>query len=187
MRLLRAFVLLAVAGLFLGGCASFFWATSEQPQNPVFKPYKHLYIGWVALPEDDWQGYGYPTKDEWVGQIRAFNTTGLQKYVKDWMPDVQVSGSPAEDQGMPSEGELYIRFTYHGLAQGYNAWSGGSDNLNLGVEFIDLGTKETVYQAQVVITSLGVFPRNWGSSTFDGRVDNQMYNLANWLKERLQG
>jgi hypothetical protein len=183
MRLLKSAALLVLIGLLTGGCYTFFTATAEEPLNPVFKPYTQAYVSWIAFPEGDWQTYGYPTQAEWVGQIEAYNTKGIQKYLKDWIPALQVSGDTAAGQAMPEAGELYIKLTYKQLVPG--GGQGGSDNLLLDVEFIDLGTKQTVYKAAVEANSLGTFPRNWGASTFDGRLDNEVYNLAEWIKIRL--
>jgi len=183
MRGLKSVGLLVLVGLLTGGCYSFFAATAEEPLNPVFKPYTQIHVSWIAYPEGDWQTYGYPTQAEWVGQIQAYNTQGIQKYLKDWMPQMTVTGDTAAGQAMPETGELYIKLTYKALLAG--GGPAGSDELQLDVEFIDLPTKQTVYKAAVAVNSLGVFPRNWGGSTFDGRLDNEVYNLANWIKDRL--
>jgi hypothetical protein len=186
MKLLKVAACAVLLAVLLGGCSSAFWVNTEQPQNLVLKPYKHLYVGWVGLREDDWQTYGYATKEEWVGQIKDFNVKGLQAYVKEWMPGMQVSGAPAPEQGLPTEGDLYLKFTYLGIEQHWDAFSATPDQMKLEVEFIDLATKETVYKNTMVATSLGRFgPRNWACNVFDGRVDNTMYNLAEWLKIRL--
>jgi len=186
-RSLQAAVVLWAAGVFLSGCGAFFTVTREEPPHPAFKPYTQIHVGWVAFPEEDWQTHGFGTKQEWVGQIQAFNTTGLQAYVKEWMPDLQVSGDQAKDQGMPASGELYLKFDYRGLVKHDSAMSGHLDELTLGVEFIELATRQPVYKAEVVITSRGFHSRGWKQHSFDGRLDNQMYNLANWIKERLRG
>ncbi|HSA21398.1 MAG TPA: hypothetical protein P5076_08120, partial [Myxococcota bacterium] len=145
MRLVKSAALLILVGLLTGGCYSFFYATAEEPLNPVFKPYTQVHVSWIAFPEGDWQTYGYATQAEWVGQIQAYNTKGIQKYLKDWVPELQVSGDTAAGQPMPEAGELYIKLTYKALLSG--GGPGGSDDLQLDVEFIDIPSKQTIYKA----------------------------------------
>ena len=175
---------LAVATVLMVGCFKppVFKVSGETPQSPVLKPYSHLYVGWVALPEDDWKKYGFVTKEDWVAKIRIFNTTGLQAYIRDRLRDAQVSGPEAQEQGLPVEGDLYIKFTFHSL-------SGQNEpfELNLGVEFIDLATRETVYRTDVGVDSYGVRNRGVKQMYFYGQLDNAMYNLAYFINERLRG
>jgi hypothetical protein len=55
----------------------------------------------------------------------------------------------------------------------------------VGVEFVEMASQKTVYRAEVVANHYG--ERNRGSMmlSFDGRVDNTMYNLATFLQQRL--
>lgn len=173
-----------IAALFLlisiPAYSAFVTVVKEKPSSPKLGRTKTVYVGWLALPEDNWKTYGYESKKIWKDQIQA-NNRGIVAYLKEKMPDRVIKGTRSK----PSKGDIYVSLKYFNLKRTYKVTPFGVDELKVGVEFIDIKSGKSLYKAVVVLTGGGRFPRNWKGSTFDGRVDNMMFNIAGFIASKL--
>jgi hypothetical protein len=180
MKRLMAALVLGVC-LWLTGCATFYFATKEEPQAPQIPKSGTLYAGWLDLREDDYAKYGYATKDAWTTEIKRHNLTGIQAYLKEWAPGKTVQGAQSKNDPPPTQGDIFLKFTLNRLEDGSTA------EMHVDVEFIEIASQKLLYKGSWVVTSAGKFPRNWKGSSFDGRLDNIVYNLAHFTIERIGG
>ncbi|MFH0977460.1 MAG: hypothetical protein V1874_16900 [Spirochaetota bacterium] len=173
------------AAIILTGCASAFSIVKENPSSPKLSGYQSIYIGWLDLREDDWKLYGYDSKNTWATEIKRHNINGLQEYIKLELPGKTIIGSTAKSDAYLGKGDLFLKFKYNKINQNYNGW-GAVDELLVDVDFIEGKTGKTLYTASIVTTQAAAFPRNWKGATFDGRVDNEIYNLSWGIAEKLK-
>ncbi len=172
-------------GALIAGCPSLYKVTKETPATKSLSDYKQIYVGWLDLQEEDWQKYEFESKEIWKGEIAKHNNEGVRAYLKEDLGDRVIGGASSKDEAFPTKGDLFIKFKFDRINQTHDMW-GSADELFLDVEFVDISSKEPVYKASVMVIGGGVFPRNWKASSFDGRLDNEMYNLATLLAEKLQ-
>ena len=173
------------AAFFLSGCASAFSIVKENPASPKLNGYKSIYVGWLDLREDDWKVYEYDSKNTWATEIKRHNTKGLQEYIKAELPGKTIYGAASKSETYSGKGDLYLKFKFNKINQNYNGW-GAVDEMLVDVDFIDGKSGKTLYAASIVTTQAAAFPRNWKGSTFDGRVDNEIYNLSWGVAEKLK-
>ena len=178
------FFILITTSLIIG-CASAFSITKENTSSPNLSGYKNIYVGWLDLREDDWKIYGYASKNLWMTEIKRNNVNGLQMYLKEYLPGKKIIGATSKSDVFSGQGDLYLRFTFNKINQNYNGWGRGDEFL-VDVAFIDGKTGKELYNASIVTTQAAAFPRNWKGATFDGRLDNEIYNLSWGIAEKFK-
>ena len=176
-------VLLSLA--LVSGCTSFYQVTKETPATKPMSSYKQIYVGWLDMRPADFQTYGFESEAIWTSEIARHNKEGILVYLKEHLGDRVLGGAQSKDEAFPTTGDLYIKLAFERIDQNYNGW-GAMDEMFLEMEFVDVASKETVYKGSATVNQGGVFPRNWKGSSFDGRLDNELYNLAELLAEKLQ-
>jgi hypothetical protein len=179
------FITIFTAAVILSGCASQFSIVKENPSSPKLSGYKSIYVGWLDLREDDWKLYGYDSKNTWATEIKRSNINGLQVYLKSDLPGKTIIGASSKSEAYSGKGDLYLKFRYNKINQNYNGW-GALDELLVDVDFIDGKTGKILYTASIITTQAAAFPRNWKGTSFDGRLDNEIYNLSWGIAEKLK-
>jgi hypothetical protein len=174
------------AAIFFFGCASPFSIDKESQSAPKLNVYKNIYIGWLDLREDDWKLYGYTSKNLWLAEIKRHNVTGLQQYIKAELPGKKISGASSKTEKYSGKGksDLLMKFKLNKLEA--EAGMTSLDRLYVDVDFIDGKSGKKLYTASLVSSSAAAFPRNWKASSFDGRLDNEIYNLSRGIAEKLK-
>ena len=169
---------------FAINCASPVSVTKENTESPRLKKYKIIYVGWLQLREDDWKNYGYGSKRQWINAIKKHNISGLQTYLKEQLTGRKIYGAKSQKDVYRGTGALYMKFSFDKLDATDNLSS--IDTLYVTAVFIDGKTKKAVYKASFAASSESPFPRNLKSASFDGRLDNEMYNLALGIAEKFK-
>ncbi len=185
MKKIIAAAAILVSLALASGCTSFYHVIKDTPATKPLSSYKQIYVGWLDLRPGDWQKYGFESEAIWAGQISQNNTLGIQAYMKENLGDRVLGGAQSKDEAPPTTGDLYIKLIFDRIDLNHNGW-GALDEMFLDVEFVDIASKETVYKASVTTNEAGSFPRNWKGGSFDGRLDNELYNLATLMAEKLQ-
>lgn len=153
----------------------------ESPKKVNLQKYNHIHLGWLDLRGNDWKKYQYEKKENWVAVINQVNLNGIGVYLKKRLSGKKVTGASSKAD-TKIKGDLYIKLNYVKIVPVRK----GVDELHVNLTFINGKTKKTIYSASVAINSKGVFPRNWKGSTFDGRVDNEIYNLAKFIASKFE-
>ncbi len=169
-------VIVFAAVVFLADCASRFSVLKEAPSLPKLSGYKSIYVGWLNLDENEWKTYGYGSKNVWASEIRRNNVEGLQVYLREELPGKALFGAQSKDETYGGKGDLFIKFKIINLEPTTGAFRDAS--LTVDVEFIDGKSGKSLYTASIVTASFAPFPRNWKGNSFDGRLDNEIFNLA---------
>jgi hypothetical protein len=164
------------AVLILSGCATRFATVKENPSLPKLSGYKSIYVGWLDLNEEEWKNCGYASKNIWLAEIKKHNIKGLQEYIKLELPDKTVFGASSKTDTYTGKGDLFLKFKIIKLDTSTGAFK--DTDFSVDVNFIDGKSGNTLYTASIVTSSFAPFPRNWKGNTFEGRLDNQIYNLA---------
>jgi hypothetical protein len=172
------------AAIFLSGCATRFSIVKDNPSSPKLSGYKSIYVGWLDFNEDEWKTYGYDSKDLWLTEIKRHNVKGLQEYFKAELPDKTVFGALSKTEIYSGKGDLFIKFKLINLEAKTGAFKDAS--LTVDAEFIDGKSGKTLYTASIVTSSFAPFPRNWKGNSFDGRLDNEIFNLSWGIAEKLK-
>jgi hypothetical protein len=176
--LIQALVIALLASL--AGCFSLVEVEKESPASFSRKGVKQIYVGWLDIPESLWKTLGYASKHNWITEVRG-NNDGIKTYLREYLPNRNIKGSMTK----PASGDIFISFKYFDFVQKYNAWSGGMDEMKIGVEITEITSGKSIYKSVLIVKSGGSFPRNWKASTLDGRLDNIMYNLAGFIAGKL--
>ncbi len=161
-----------------------FTIVKENPSSPNLSGYKSIYVGWLDLNEDEWKNCGYASKDIWVAEIKKLNVDGLQLYLKTELPEKNIVGAASKKDLYSGKGDLVLKFKVVELDTRIGAFKDSSFSVN--VDFIDGKSGKTLYTASITTSSFAPFPRNWKGNTFDGRIDNQIYNLAWGIAQKLK-
>lgn len=167
------------------GCSSAVQVKKETPAAKSLADYQKIWIGWLDMRPDDYEKYGFESAEIWRGEIARFNTNGVRVYLKEHIGDRLLGTAETPDATPPAEADLVIKLPFDKIVQNHDGW-GGLDEMHLTVEMVDPAAGQTVYQADMLITNAAAFPRNWKSGSFDGRVDNEVWNLAGFLAEKLE-
>ncbi len=117
--------------------------------------------------------------------IHNLNLKSLSGYLKDFLPGKTIVKPVQGSNAMPSAGDLFIKFTYRNIERNFNAATGGFDYLDVVAEFYDIKTGKKLYTADLHCSSARAFPHNWKAQNFDGRLDNEIYNLAATIARKL--
>jgi len=170
----------------LSGCLfpTRFDIVKENPSSPYFRTYKSIYVGWLDLNEDEWKNCGYASKDIWITEIKKLNVNGLQMYLKTELPDKTILGASSKTDTYSGQGDILLKFKVVQLDTRIGAFKDTS--FSVDVDFVDGKSGKTFYTASIVTSSFAPFPRNWKGNTFDGRIDNQIYNLAWGIAQKLR-
>ncbi len=165
----------------LAGCSSNYQVKQEYPKSPNLGRYKVVKVGWIDYPAGLWRAYGFRSQGEWAGIIANLNRKSLHEYIADSLGSRKVSGPFAPSAGIPAGGELYIKFGFRGINRQYNLAAGNADYMTVTVEFYDIRSRRKIYGATVTVNSYRAFPHNWKATHFEGRLDNEVYNLAQFI------
>ena len=161
-----------------------FTTVSENPSSPNLSGNKSIYVGWLDLNEEEWQNCGYASKDIWVAEIKRHNVEGLQLYLKDELPEKTVFGVSSKTDTYSGKGDIFLKFKVVKLDTRTGAFK--DSHFSVNVDFVDGKSGKTLYTTSIVTSSFAPFPRNWKGNTFDGRIDNQIYNLAWGIAQKLR-
>jgi len=90
------------AAINLAGCASApYSVVKENPSSPKLSGYKSIYVGWLDLRENDWELYGYDSKNIWASEIKKHNIEGLREYLKTALPGKTITGAMSKSDVFP--------------------------------------------------------------------------------------
>lgn len=185
MRKLLIVSVIATCLVGAAGCSSSINIMKETPATKSLSDYSKIWVGWLDMRPADYEKYGYDSADVWKQEIHKFNSAGIQAYIKENLGDRVIGGAKDETDQPPAEADLIIKLPFDKFELKHDGW-GGLDEMHLSVEFVDAASKETIYKATMFVTEAAPFPRNWKGGTFDGRVDNQTWNLASFISEKLK-
>jgi len=167
---------------FLVGCAAHFNVQDETSPQKELKSYNHIAIGWLDLDENKWEEFGYDSVDTWSNVIKDENISGLQVYLKDYLPEKEFIFVESKSAVIPNEGELYIKFTDTKVERNWTAATGGFDYIYTTVHFYDRKTNEEIYKASIKASSMGIGPQGW---VLEGRLGFATRNIAEFLSTKL--
>ncbi len=170
-----------VLAMGVAACSSNYQVKHEYPQSPNLDRYQVIKVGWIDFPAGSWRAYGFRSQGEWVGVTNDLNRKSLNEYLTDALGDRNVIGPTAKSNAIPSRGHLFIKLGFKGIKRQYNQATGGFDYLTVNVEFYDIRRRRRVYAATVALSSWRPFPHNWKAAQFEGRLDNEVYNLAQFI------
>lgn len=187
-RLIISFALVAVF-IFVMGCKHYDILKETNP-NRDLKDYKKIHIGWIDLGEDRWSMYGYKSKAEWTSIIAKVNISNFPSHVKSYLSDKSLFFSKRKAEKAPAACDLIVKFTDVNYVQKTNAAAkimfgsfAGSDTLKMTILFIDAKTKKILDQANISIDSEA--RTGYSSISFEGRINNTVYNAASFLADKL--
>ncbi|MBN2078523.1 MAG: hypothetical protein JW838_06125 [Spirochaetes bacterium] len=178
--IMMALLTLAVG---LAACSSRYQVKQEYPKSPNLDRYEVIRVGWVDFPAGNWRAYGFRSQGEWAGVTNDLNRKSLNEYLAGALNDRDVIGPTTKSNAIPGRGDLFIKLGYKGIRRQYSA-AGGFDYLTVRVEFYDIRRRRRVYGATVTLSSARSFPHNWKGAQFEGRLDNEIYNLAQFIASK---
>ncbi len=124
-----------------------------------------VYIGWLDLRPGDYRKYGYPSREEWQKDINDLNGS-LQKFVRDYMKDCNVSGVAQNNDKMPPNG-FVIQFS--------NVNIDPQNSIVADIAIKDASTGRLLKKFSSYGTS---FHMSYSMYSLAGRLNNACYALA---------
>jgi len=180
--------LIGTVFLFLGCAPSYYGIIKEGTASASLNDYKTIGVGWIDLGEGNWKAFGYDSKKKWTDYISEMNLTAMPQYMKEWMPGKDFTFSKSRKSSLPKSG-LMIKFSdvkyvprTSTAAKIMFGSMAGSDTLDLTIQFIDGKSGKSLYSSQISVYSKSASDA-WGSS-FEGRINNCIYNLARYISEK---
>ena len=155
-------IIISMAAL---GCRSV--AVTKEFQN-----YKAIYVSWLDLGEQNYMAYGYPTRGEWINEIKEQNINGLQKYTRDYMKGWEVTGAASKNAVPPKNPQLVV-VKFSNVAFNQALFS-----IRCGMEFHDGASGKLIKHVVVDSSTIAYSPWGYADRSFRGRLMNAMYNLA---------
>ncbi|MBN2158304.1 MAG: hypothetical protein JW807_02835 [Spirochaetes bacterium] len=188
---MKKIMILLVLGLACinAGCTYYSIIKKGNPSVDISQ-YESINVGWLDLGEQRWKQYGYIDKGQWVVTINHMNTSAMPEYFKKLLPHKAVSVSNTK-AAKPKKGGLVIKFSDAEYMQRTSTAAkvmfgefAGSDTLDVTIHFIDGITSRELDRVRVSIYSKSASDiSGWG---FEGRVNNCVYNLVYFIKERMK-
>lgn len=183
MKTVKIFTLLSVL-IFAFGCMSNYNILKENPSSPNLSGMKTIYVGWLDLREGDSSAYGFE-RNNWATEIGRHNIEGLQVYLRDALPGKKIIGATSKADMYPGNADLQLQFKLKEKIK-YQVGFTIACELKVDVNFLDGKTGKVLYAASVMSTCAAPFPKNWKANSFDGALDNDIYNLAVGIAEKLK-
>lgn len=180
-----ALVAFAVAAFMIAGCSSNYKVKQEYPKSPSLSRYKVIKVGWIEYPAASWRAYGFKNQREWLGVVRDLNRKSLHDYLSGALMGKKVIGPTAASNAVPAGGaDLFVKLGFRGISRRYNMGAGNADYMTVAVEFYDIRRRRKIYGGTVTVNSYRAFPHNWKATHFEGRLDNEVYNLARFIASK---
>lgn len=191
--MIRSFLMfLTGAVLVLSGCSSYYTTIKQTPASGDLKAYKSIYVSWLDLGEGKYKDYGFEENDKskWISLINEMNTKSLPQYLKEDISKKSVSVAKAKGEAPPADA-LVVQFADVNYKQQTSSGAqilfgsmAGSDTLDLTVRFLDGKSNKELQSSTISLVSKA--GAGYGSMSFEGRVNNTVYNLAAFIAEKTQ-
>ncbi len=149
-------------------------------------------MGWIDLGDDRWNVYGFEEKDSgnWIALINLLNKQSMPEYMKECNPKKKITVVRSETEEPKKQG-LVIKFSEVEYAQRTSSAAqvmfgsmAGSDTLDITIHFIDGKTSKELQQVRVSLYSKS--GSGFADMSFEGRLNNSIYNLAYFISKRLE-
>ena len=170
----RRYLVFGIIGIiFAGGCGLF---RSSEPM----KKYNSVYVGWIDLGEDNFAAYGYGSKDAWKEEIKSQNIDSLQAYTRQYLHKWTVTGADSKNAVTPGDPNMIVvKFSNVVL-------SPGTDKLKCTMSFYDGASGKLIKSVDEEPSSVSNNPNSgYATASFSGKLSNEMYNMANDIKQAL--
>lgn len=149
---------------------------SESPEKPDLSGYTTIFMGTLDMPEDIWKTFGYSSKEKWRPVLDDLNSMKLKIHMADVAPQKKII---APVNGFTGEAGVYVKLTYKGFRKNTGrAFTHKVDTLDVMVTMYDNKTRKQLSKATQGAQSTGAHKRGWMMNAFEGRLDNQIYNLC---------
>ncbi|TFH39437.1 MAG: hypothetical protein E4G96_09110 [Chrysiogenales bacterium] len=164
---------MAIAG------AKYVTVESESPARPDLSGYTTIFMGTLDMPSSLWKTFGYQNQDEWLLVIKDINDMKFKIHMSDRAPGKKIVAPVGDFTG---EAGVYVKLAYKGFRQKTGrAYAHDVDTLDVIVTMFDNKTRKQLYTANLGAQSTGTFKRGWMMNTLEGRIDNQIYNLCDFI------
>jgi hypothetical protein len=173
------------------GC-SYYKIISTTPTKGDLTSYDTINVGWIDLGADKWKLYGYDAnnKGNWLALIDQSNKQSMPEYLQRMLPNKKINVARSKNQE-PAPNGLVIKFSDVEYAQRTSSAArvmfghmGGSDTMDVTIHFIDGKTSKELKNLRVSIYSKS--GGGFSDMTFEGRVNNSIYNLAYFMSKMLK-
>ena len=152
---------------------------SEKPDKPALSGYSTVLVGKLNLPADLWQTFGYESREAWISVVNDVNNNKFRIYMDELAPDKKIVAPSAGFNG--KEG-LFVKFAYRGFRHDTGtAFTHRVHTMDVTVTIYDNKSKKQLYTANLGTQTAGVGQRGWMMNSFEGRLDNQIYNLCSFI------
>jgi len=190
---MKKIIFFFLVGLFANIAAcSYYHIISDTPTKGDITSYDTINVGWIDLGADKWKLYGYEAKDKgnWLALIDQSNKQSMPEYLRQLLPNKKINVVTSKNQE-PAKDGLVIKFSDVEYAQRTSSAArvmfghmGGSDTMDVTIHFIDGKTSKELKTLRVSIYSKS--GGGFSDMSFEGRVNNSIYNLAYFISKKLR-
>ncbi len=155
---------------------------SESQAKPDLSGYTTIFMSKLDMPEDIWKTFGYSNREKWLPVLDDLNSMKLKIHMSDIAPEKKIV---APVNGFTGDAGLYVKLSYKGFRKNTGrAFTHKVDTLDVIVTMYDNKTRKQLYSATLGAKSTGTHKRGWMMNAFEGRLDNQIYNLCCFIASK---
>ncbi len=190
---MKRIMFILLLGLLINGIGcSYYHVVSDSASAGDISSYDTINVGWIDLGENKWEQYGFEEKDKgnWLALIEQTNLQTMPEYMWQCMPKKKITVVMSKRHEPAGDG-LVIKFSDVEYAQRTSTAArvmfgplGGSDTMEVTIHYIDGKTSKELKSMRI-----SVYSKSGGGFTdtsFEGRVNNSIYNLAYFISKQLK-
>jgi hypothetical protein len=192
-RIIINFITSLLCLFIISGCSPWYGIKNQSSLIPNFEKYKTIYVGWIDLGKNEWHKFGYVNQNDWISAINSLNRDSFSYYFRQFEPKRNIIAPNNENEKIPDNAELIIKFTdskYYQfgntdgktiyMAEGLKA---KEDIIETTIHFIDKETNKELYN--VMITVEATISLNSYTFSLEGRINNASYNIARFISQKV--
>ncbi len=178
-------ILLSILVFTTGYSATLYNVVKESPASVNLSGYNSIYVGWLDLGPNL---YGHKPA-EWITENRRNNVDGLQIYLKTALPGKKITGAASAADRYAGNADLQLQFKLNDKIK-YQTGLKQICEFLVDVIYLDGKTGKLLYASTLMVNCdaefFGMPPRRWKMGSFDGALDNEIFNLANAVAAKIK-
>lgn len=186
--------ILIIVIIFITSCTSSYNIINESDFKFLSDQINSIYVGWLDLDETKWKDYRYESIDKWKNCIYQMNVQGVQKYLKELLPNKIIKGDTSKSNNFPDSGDLFIKCNIVHVEEinVINVWRGGEvkdiQSITVAIQFFDIKTRKEFFHSTIEANNVNpnIMTGVTSTHTFELELSNIVYNLSKYISTKFK-